>query len=331
MDYLPIFIDLRGRACLVVGGGMVALRKLELLLRAGGVVRIVAPVPCAPLLALADQARASVVRRAYRSADLAGVHLVVAATDQAEVNATVAEEAKARAIPVNVVDAPELCSFIMPAIVDRSPLLVAVSTAGASPVLARLTRAKLEAALPHGMGRLAGFAARHRALVKRRVPDPAVRRRLWEHALDGEIAALVLADQDAEAERALLRAIDHGGATDEPSVALLASGDGDTDRLSLAAARWLSRADCVLHERAVSTSVLELSRRDAERVDLGTRLGEPGAWSCAELAAHVAERARKGQRVCVVRTGDPYALGTNEEATRLGDAGLRVTVLRPAP
>ncbi len=330
MDYLPIFVDLRGRACLVVGGGALALRKLELLQRAGAAVRVVSPELCAPLAARAQSGELQVALRDYAAGDLDGVCLVIAATDRGEVNACVAADAQARAIPVNVVDSPRLCSFVMPAIVDRSPLLVAVSSAGASPVLARLTRARLELALPAQLGALARFAARHRAQVRARVADTTARRRLWEQLLDdaGEVAALLYAGREAEAEARLLRALDAGQLPPGPAVALLAAGHGDPDCLSRAAARWLGHADLVLHEPGVPAALLELTRRDAEKAALGASEA-PG--SGAQLLEAIRSRTDAGMRVCVVRQGDPYAGDASEEPAALRRAGIRVVVLRPAP
>ncbi len=331
MDYLPIFIDVRGRACLVVGGGEVALRKVELLQRAGARVRVVAPRLCAPLRALARAEGFEVAQRAYTARDLRGVHLVVAATDQPGVNARVAAHARARALLVNVVDEPALCSFIMPAIIDRSPVLVAVSTAGASPSLARLTRVRVEAALPAELGRLAAFAARHRDGVKRRIGDLNARRLLWDRALDGEIAELVLAGREAEADAALetvlARSVER--AAHAAFVALIGTGDGDPDRLSLQALRWLGRADLILYDARVSTAVLALGRREAERVDVG-RLGARDAWTRAKVARAAVQRANQGRPVCVLRPGDPYAKAT-AEARSLARAGATLVPIRPAP
>jgi len=327
MDYLPICIDVRGRTCLVVGGGEVALRKVELLVGAGARVRIVAPELCAALRALARRAAITVARRPYAAPDLRDVELVIAATDRTGVNARVAAHARARGVPVNVVDDPALCTFIMPAIVDRSPVLVAVSTAGASPALARLTRARVEAALPPALGQLAAFAARHRDLIKRRIAAPGARRLFWDRVLEGAIADLVLAGREVEAAAELEHALGRAGAKPLATVALLATGDGDPERLSLRAARWLGRAELILHERGVPAAVLALGRRDAERVDVG-RLGARGGWSWQKLAR---EAARRAGPVCVVREGDPYAEGAGRELRLLERAGVRVEVVRPAP
>jgi uroporphyrin-III C-methyltransferase/precorrin-2 dehydrogenase/sirohydrochlorin ferrochelatase len=327
MDYLPIYIDVRDQACLVVGAGAVAQRKVELLLQAGARVVVVAPEISAGVRELANDHVIELLARAYASADLDGKRIVIAATNRSDVNARVAADAQARSIPVNVVDAPALCSFIMPAIVDRSPVLVAVSTAGASPVLARLTRARIETALPQALGRLAAFAARHRAAVKQHIDDASARRAFWEHVLDGEVGALVLAERDAEADAAFAAQLGQGNRSREAHVMLIAGGDGDPDRLTLRAARALGSADVLMHESAALRSVQALGRRDAKRIDIG----EPGesGWSLQQLVRAVAEHAQRGERVCVIRAGDPYAGAPTDDVRALEAAGVRVDIARP--
>jgi uroporphyrin-III C-methyltransferase/precorrin-2 dehydrogenase/sirohydrochlorin ferrochelatase len=328
MNYLPIYIDLRDHACLVVGAGAVAQRKVELLLQAGARVVVVAPEISAGVRELANERAIELTPRAYASTDLDRKRLVIATTNRGDINARVAADAHARSIPVNVVDDPALCSFIMPAIVDRSPVLIAVSTGGASPVLARLTRARVEAALPHALGRLAGFAARHRAAVKQRIAEAGARRAFWEQVLDGEVGTLVLAERDAEADAAFAAQLAHGHARADARVMLIAGGDGDPDRLTLRAARALGSADVLMHERAALRSVQALGRRDAVRIDIG-QLGEDG-WSNAQLAQAAAEYAQRGERVCVIRAGDPYAgSAPAEETVALEAAGVRFEVVRP--
>ena len=202
MDYLPIFANVRNKLCLVVGGGDVATRKAGVLLEAGAKVRVVAP-EIAPALA-AQQGVDSVIAR-FEAKHLEGATLVIAATNDRSVNQQVSELAQARNIPVNVVDDPELCSFIMPAILDRSPLMVAFSSGGASPVLTRLMRGKLETIIPQNYSRLAAFAERFRELVKTRVTNPAKRRIFWENALEGVIAEKVLTGDESSAEAIVRR------------------------------------------------------------------------------------------------------------------------------
>jgi uroporphyrin-III C-methyltransferase/precorrin-2 dehydrogenase/sirohydrochlorin ferrochelatase len=329
--YLPIFIDVSGRRCLVVGGGAVAARKVELLQAAGADVCLVAPEIGEGLRMLAARGGLQTSLRPYQAGDLDGVQIVVAATDSAEVNARVAREAQQRGIPVNVVDSPVLCTFIMPAVVDRSPVLVAISTAGTSPVLARLVRTRIETVLPAKLGRLADFAARHRASVRRHIVHATARRAFWEAALAGPIADLVLSEQDEQADRALHAALARGAAATLPVVALIAVGDGDPERQSLAAVRCLSGADLLLHEPDAARTVRALGRRDAERIEMPDAAGT--AASRSESMRVMVDRAGRGQRVCVVRRGDPYAAGWQqvEEAKLLREAGLGFVVLRPAP
>src|SRR3990170_3540309 len=212
MDFLPVFLDIRGQPCLVVGGGEVAARKTALLLRAGGRVTVLAPVLSAAFDA--DLAAARIAHRAasFREEDVTDHAVAIAATSDAAVNRAVAAAARARRIPVNVVDQPALCSFIMPSIIDRAPLIVAVSSGGASPVLARLLRARLESLIPAGYRRLAALAGAFRDRVKARFKPPG-RRRFWERVLQGPIAELVLTGRDAE-DRAAQQANDDDGRLD---------------------------------------------------------------------------------------------------------------------
>jgi uroporphyrin-III C-methyltransferase/precorrin-2 dehydrogenase/sirohydrochlorin ferrochelatase len=202
MDYLPIFADVRNKLCLVVGGGEVGKRKAGVLLEAGATVRVVAP-QIEP--ALAEQPGVEAIVSRFEARHLEGVMLVIAATSDRSVNRQVSELARARNIPVNVVDDPELCSFIMPAIMDRSPLMVAFSSGGASPVLTRLMRGKLETMIPQNYSRLAGFAERYREQVKLRVANPAKRRIFWENVLEGVIAEKVLSGDEGSAKTCCCR------------------------------------------------------------------------------------------------------------------------------
>lgn len=330
MDYLPICMDLRRRACLVVGGGEVAMRKAELLHRAGAAVRIVAPEIGASLRALAKRGGMRVARRRYASADLDGVALAIAATDRAAVNARVASDARERGVPINVVDQPALCTFIMPALVDRSPVVVALSTMGASPSLARWTRSRVETVLPAHLGRLAQFAGRHRAAVSRAIEAMPERRSFWDAVLEGEVAQLVLAGRMREADAAFRAALKRHarGAAPVAGVTLIGAGSGDPDELPLRAARALARTDLLLHDAAVPHAVLDLARRDAERVETEVAGARAAA---ATLAKRAQAAARAGRPVCVVLLGDPFAGGVPAEWDRLARAGVPITVVRPAP
>lgn len=207
MDYFPVFLRLQGRVCVLVGGGEVGARKAAVLLDARASVRVVAPEACPALVALADAGKLVWHRRAYASQDLQGAALVIAATDDRALNAQVSREAQGTGLPVNVVDDPDLCSFIVPALLDRRPVLVAISTGGASPALARHLRARLAAAVPEGAGPLAALLAQARSRVRDLVPSTAARATFWERVVGGEVAALGLAGRLEDARRALERMI----------------------------------------------------------------------------------------------------------------------------
>jgi uroporphyrin-III C-methyltransferase/precorrin-2 dehydrogenase/sirohydrochlorin ferrochelatase len=325
VDYLPVFVAVRGQQTVVVGGGEVAERKVSLLREAGAKVRVVAPELCAELAAALAPPDLTHVAREYERGDLDGARVVIAATDRMDVNARVAADAQQLGVLVNVVDQPALCGFVMPSIIDRAPVLVAVSTGGASPVLARLTRSALEAALPVRLGELADFAARRRDRVKAAFGDVASRRAFWERALAGEPGQLVLAGRVVEAERAFDAALARG-ASPPAAVAVIGSGAGDPEQLSLAAARALGRADLVVHELATAHAVLALCRRDALRHALRADAVLDGA-----ALDRLTQVARAGGAACIVRAGDPYASGGASDARVLAAAGLASLSLRPAP
>src|SRR6185295_11950897 len=271
MDFLPIFLNMRDRLAVVVGGGAIAARKIELLLQAGAAVRVVAPALAAELAALRDAERIEHRSELFTPAALEGAVVVIAATDQRAVNAAVAAAAKARGIPVNAVDDLEHSSFILPAIVDRSPIVVAVGTSGNSPVLARMVRERIETLLPPTLGRLAAFAGRWRRRVARSLATVLQRRRFWERVLSGPVASHVLEGRDAQAEFELRRELARS-TRESPGVGevyLVGAGPGDPDLLTLKAARLLQQADVVLYDRLVPEAILARVRRDAERVYVG--------------------------------------------------------------
>jgi len=327
MDFLPVFLQLRDRSCLVVGGGEVAARKVELLLQAGGQVTVVAPTLCAALRELQQAGRLGHRQAAFSPADLDGCLLAIAATDDQAVNRQVSELCRARAIPVNVVDRPELCSFIMPAIIDRSPVLIAVSTGGSSPVLARLLRGRLESLIPAAYGRLAALAAGFRDKVKRYIPAPQ-RRAFWEQVLQGPIAELVLSGREGAARVALDDALERG--IEPPAmgeVYLVGAGPGDPDLLTFRALRLMQQADVVLYDRLVNPAILELARRDAERIYVG-KARNRHTLRQEETNALLARLARQGKRVLRLKGGDPFIFGRGgEEIQTLADEGIPFQVV----
>ena len=327
VDYLPMFVNLRGRPCLVVGGGEVAARKAALLLRVGAQVTFVAPELGVGARRLVRDQGASERSARYEDADLQGVAVVIAATDDAALNAAVSAAARARGILVNVVDQPALCSFIMPSIVDRSPLIVAVSSGGGAPVLARQVRARLEVLLPSRLGDLAALCTRLRNDVKARLPETPQRRRFWDRALTGAAAHAALAGDLVSAERELRAALDNGAAP-AGALQLIGVGAGDPELLSLRALRWLQGADLIVHTPSVPAAVLELARRDAIR-ELLAEGPEPAAAGC--VARHAA-RVKAGEQVCVVAGGDAFR-GESEAQwlTAAGAAGIVCVTLSGPP
>src|SRR5690606_17104512 len=242
MDFLPLFHQLNGRLVLLVGGGDVALRKARLLREAGADLRVVAPEVEPALRELSTQGQGECHLRGYRTEDLDGVVLVIAATDDRDINALVSAEAQARYLPVNAVDAPDLCTVIFPAIVDRSPLMIAISSGGHAPVLARLTRARIETLFPHTWGRLAQLAQRFRDKVKAAFPGINQRRVFWEDAFQGDIAERVFAGRDAEAEQLLIaRLQEQKGQSYRGEVYLVGAGPGDPDLLTFRALRLMQQ------------------------------------------------------------------------------------------
>ncbi len=323
MRYLPIFVDLKGKPCLVVGGGEVASRRCEQLLRAAGRVTVVAPERVPALQALHERGDIQYLPRSFIPQDLDGVFLVSAATDDGEVNREISRLAQAQGRLVNVVDDPGLCNFLMPSIVDRSPVQIAISTGGASPVLARLLRARLETLIPSAYGRLAALMADFRGRVKQRLPDQTARRRFWEVVLDGPIAEMLFAGQD----RAALAALE--GLMDDTACARLAgevylvgAGPGDPDLLTFRALRLMQRADVVLYDRLVAPAVLDLVRKDAERIYVG-KARDRHTLRQDEINGALVRLARQGKRVLRLKGGDPFVFGRGgEEIGTLAEQGI---------
>ena len=328
MDYLPIFIDLRDRRCLLVGGGEVATRKTDLLLQAGAAVQAVAPVLGPGMQALVDDGRIGYRNGKFQEPDLDGAQLVIAASDDRAVNARVAELADSRGVPVNVVDDPALCRFIMPAIIDRSPVLAAVSTGGASPVLARLIRGRLEALIPAAFGRLAALAGEFREQVRRRIADPTQRRMFWERVLAGPIAEMVYSGRDADARESLTQALDsHDARVATGEVYLVGAGPGDPDMLTFRALRLMQQADVVVHDRLVSRRVLDLTRRDAPRIYAGKKRADH-ALPQESINALLVRLAGEGKRVLRLKGGDPFIFGRGgEEIETLAAQGIPFQVV----
>ena len=333
MDYFPIFLKLQAEPVLVIGGGEVAARKIDLLLRAGASVTVIAPALIDSLSTLATAGTIKHVVQEFEPEHLDNVRLVIAATDKSSVNAWVAHQTRSRRIPVNVVDNRELSSFIVPAIVDRSPVVVAVGSSGDAPVLTRRLREKLEVFLPQRLGILAKLAGRLRGTVKDRIEAPAARRRFWENFFDGPIASDVLAGRsDAEGEEIKQRVGEslQVASNKEPArgeVVLVGAGPGDPGLLTLRALRALQNADVVLYDRLVSEQIVDLARRDAERIYVGKAPGTAHV-SQEDINALLVRLGLQGKRVCRLKGGDPFIFGRGgEELEALAAAGVRFEVV----
>ncbi|MBT2142638.1 MULTISPECIES: siroheme synthase CysG [unclassified Rhodanobacter] len=312
MKLYPLFADLSRRAVLVVGGGAVAERKVAALLGAQAQVTVNAPTLTPQLQRWAAAGRIAHRRDAFHEAWLERVWLVVAATSDAELNRLIATFAELRRIFVNVVDDAVLSSFHVPAVVDRAPLTIAISSGGEAPMLARLLRERLETLLDHSLGALAMLAARLRRRIRLRHPDLAARRRFYESLFAGPVAALLRQGRPDEARLAAERALAAAPAAPAGSVVLVGAGPGDPGLLTLRALRVLNEADVILHDRLVSAGVLELARRDAERIEVGKQSGHHHTTQDG-IHALLLQHARAGRRVVRLKGGDPFVFGRGGE------------------
>ncbi len=327
MDYLPIFLNVKGKNCLVVGGGEVALRKSRLLVQAGALVTIVAP-ELDP--AFAGLAGIQHIPERFKHGHLDGSLLVIAATNDDDTNETVSREAKLRNIPVNVVDNPAQCSFIVPSILDRSPIMVAFSSGGASPVLTRMLRGKLETLVPQGYSKLATFSARFRQSVKTHVINPAKRRIFWENVLEGPIAEKVLSGDEKSAETMLLSMLEKESTGEQKSIGevfLVGAGPGDPDLLTFKALRLMQKADVVLYDNLVSKPILEMTRRDAQRIFVGKMRGNH-TLPQEGINDLLVRLALEGKRVLRLKGGDPFIFGRGgEEIEKLAEHKISFQVV----
>lgn len=317
MEYFPVFLDLKNRLCLLVGGGDIATRKGRLLSKAGARLRVVAPEISSELRELVAQNNGELHEREYQTSDLNDCVIAIAATDIETLNKQISADAQARNLPVNVVDSPALCTYITPAIIDRSPLVIAISSGGESPVLARLIRAKLETLIPSSYGRLAQIASSWRDRVKARFDDGDSRRRFWEKILQGPAAELALNGQETAAENIIATEIAKEDQTiTQGEVYLVGGGPGDPELLTLRALRLMQQADVVLYDRLVSDGVMELVRRDAERIYVGKRRSEH-AMEQENINQLLVKLAKEGKRVLRLKGGDPFIFGRGGEEIEL--------------
>ncbi len=329
MKYFPVFFDINNKRCLVVGGGDVAARKVALMFRAGAQVTVVSPELCESLQNRLANKEITHEARSFEDNDLEACALIVAATDDQAVNKQVSDLAHSKCIPVNVVDQPDLCSFIVPSIIDRSPVQVAVSTGGASPVLARLLRARLETMIPSAYGRLADLMSEFRDKVKAKITTEGKRRRFWEDVAQGPIAEMIFSGREAAAREAMHAAVEEAEAStgDRGEVYLVGAGPGDPDLLTFRALRLLQQADVIVYDRLVSEEILDMARRDADLVYVGKER-DKHTLPQEDINLLLARIAKKGKRVLRLKGGDPFIFGRGgEEIETLMQEGVNFQIV----
>ncbi len=328
MDYLPLYFDLKNQHCLVVGGGVIAQRKASLLAKAGAIIDVVAPDVCPELKDYVSQSGGSCRIGNYLSEDLDGKILVIAATDDDLINRQVSEQAKQKNLPVNVVDNPELCSFILPSIIDRSPIILSVSSGGKSPVLARLLRSRIESMVPMAYGKLATFAGQFRDSVKDKFSTMKGRRLFWEKTLQGPVAEMVLAGREQDAKTLFEKQLSESDADNAVGeVYLIGAGPGDPDLLTFRALRLMQSADIVLYDRLVAPEIVDLTRREAERLYVGKKRSHHSVPQ-QEINQLLIKYAKEGLRVVRLKGGDPFIFGRGgEEIEGLAKEGIPFQVV----
>lgn len=327
MDIFPISLKLQQQPCLIVGGGHIAYRKAVLLHKAGAVIHIIAPDIDANLLQLVEESQGQYIQALYPAQiQLNDYRLVIAATDDYAVNTQVFEDCEALKILVNSVDDPPHCRFMVPAIVDRSPLVISVASNGTSPVLSRQIRTQLETSIPHGMGKLAEFSGKWRAAVKAKISNPDERRVFWEDLYASSLKEQVFHDNLVEADRLIEQALAEWK-TPKGEVYLVGAGPGDPELLTLKALRLMQQADVVIYDRLVSPAIMELCRRDATKIYVG-KARSNHAVPQEGINALLVEYASKGQRVCRLKGGDPFIFGRGgEEIQELFASGVPFQVV----
>ena len=328
MDHLPIFINIRKKPCVVIGGGDIALRKINLLLKAQAKVDCLSPSFSRDIKNLSKDGHITLINKSFDQTDIKDYSIIIAATDDSSVNSSISAIAQVKKIPVNVVDSPELSSFIMPSIVDRSPLIIAVSSSGKAPVLSRIIRAKLETVIPSAYGILADIAGEYRQKVKDRFSTIKDRRAFWEAVFSGVIAEKVFSGRISEAKEDIQRQLDDSVEMDLGEVYLVGAGPGDPDLLTFKALRLIQQADVVLYDRLVSKGVMELVRRDSELIYVGKKGGSDKSTKQVDINDQLVKLAKSGKRVCRLKGGDPFIFGRGgEEIESLSEYGIPFQVV----
>jgi len=331
MEHLPIFLNVRGKRTLIVGRGVAAARKADLLLRAGSDLTVVTPELGDELSQLAECFEFTHQASALKPEDLDGCMLVFGCAEEDPVNQNLCELAAAAGIMVNVSDKTGDSDFIMPAVLDRTPLLIAISSGGTSPLLVRMLKARFETTIPAAYGRLAEFAGSYRDRIKDLIPNMTRRRRFWESMVSGAVAEHLFSSQFEEAESLMQSLLEEASvAGDQPPVGevyLVGTGPGDPDLLTFRALRLMQQADVVLYDRLIGEGILNLVRRDARRIYVG-KLKNNHTVPQEEIGAMLIDLARQGKRVLRLKGGDPFVFGRGgEEIEALSDNGIAFQVV----
>lgn len=329
MNYLPIFFEIKNKTCVVIGGGGIAARKVDLLRKAYAQVTVISPELGQEMTVFNNENKINWIQREYQNGDLTDAWLVVAATHIKAINEQVSAEAEALKIPCNVVDNPDICSFIMPSIIDRDPVQIAISTGGASPVLARLIRTNLESCTPSAYGKLAHLVSGYRESVKSAFPNVDERRKFWESILEGPVSEHVFAGRNDDARQLLEKLI--AEANSDPDyigeVFLVGAGPGDPDLLTFRALRLMQKADVIVYDRLVSEPIMDLVRRDAERIYAGKERSNH-AIPQENINQLLVRLAKQGKRVLRLKGGDNFVFGRGgEEISELIDEGVPFQVV----
>jgi len=331
MDLLPVFQDVKGRPVLVVGGGTAAARKAELVSRAGAALTVIAPHLSEDMAKLVAGRGIAHRTGEVGAADVEGCALVFGASDDMALNERVHALAVSAGVPVNVVDRPDLCQFIMPAILDRDGVVVAVSSGGEAPLLTRMMKARFETLIPAAYGRLARFGGAWRDRVKAAIADGDLRRRFWERVFEGTVAELVFAGRESEAAHAMEAQLEDaaGAAARGPlgEVWLVGAGPGDPDLLTFRALRLMQQAEVVLYDRLIGDGIMNLVRRDAERIYVG-KAAKNHTVPQEEIGRTLVRLAKEGRRVLRLKGGDPFIFGRGgEEIEALAAEGIPFQVV----
>jgi len=312
MNHFPLFINLKGKQCLVVGGGHVATRKVRSLLRSNAIVTVIAPKISETLQNIAEHNKLTILKREYESTDIVRAFIVIAATNDNHINQEIAKQANDINILVNVADNPDLGSFIFPSVVDRSPVTIAVSTGGASPVFARQLRIRLDTIIPKSSGLLASITEEYRPKVKQIFAEQTQRKEFWETALNGVFAELVYAGNEKQAREWLDQQLHKRQSKSIGEVYLVGAGPGDPDLLTFKAVRLMQQADVVVYDRLVSKAILEMTNKDAERLYVGKEKSNHSVPQ-NNINQILVDFAKQGKRVLRLKGGDPFIFGRGGE------------------